>query len=113
MLKMEYMHVYKTTCEQFQDLNKFELHRKKKVNFETMFINCSGKKIKIRGKDSKKLEQSVEKVIKTVKAEASSGIWDLKMNGRVRMQFANLTDSEEATYQCENGSILINTSCGK
>ncbi|CAG2208767.1 Delta-like protein B,Fibropellin-1,Protein jagged-1b,Fibropellin-3,Neurogenic locus protein delta,Protein crumbs homolog 1,Sushi, nidogen and EGF-like domain-containing protein 1,Protein jagged-1,Protein eyes shut,Delta-like protein 1,Protein jagged-1a,Delta-like protein 4,Neurogenic locus notch homolog protein 2,Neurogenic locus notch homolog protein 4,Protein crumbs homolog 2,Neurogenic locus Notch protein,Protein jagged-2,Neurogenic locus notch homolog protein 1,Delta-like protein D,Neurogenic locus not len=58
-----------------------------------------------------KLESSMDQVVDTVQIEAQQGTWDLKMKN-AKMQFSNISyDSEQHKLECEEGSILINTSC--
>ena len=65
-------------------------------------------------KNKDKLERSMERILGNVKEEATEGVWDLKMDGKVMMQFANISyDAEDHQFECEPGSISVNTSCSK
>jgi hypothetical protein len=56
----------------------------------------------------------MERILGNVKEEATEGVWDLKMDGKVMMQFANISyDAEDHQFECEPGSISVNTSCSK
>ncbi|XP_063401402.1 sushi, von Willebrand factor type A, EGF and pentraxin domain-containing protein 1-like [Mytilus trossulus] len=118
-IKLVFNHRNRRNVNEFTRLKRATNPQKKskKKSYSITFTFTVKGKMKKPNKDKSptkkldKLESSMEQVADTVQIEAQQGTWDLKMKN-AKMQFSNISyDSEQQKLECEEGSILINTSC--